>query len=292
MSGCVFRHSLPVPEFRAAASRGSCTAPFGAPATFRTDGGRLVTLLASELGNAPHGIRISLPAGLAFTDHLQAGQQVGCRAAVLRIAGSDIAIDLSTAAVWRSELGRLRIDLARPSVGTAWAVAWRALERRWRLDRDGWAPTIHRRGQALAEASGALDIDAAGTAIGALIGCGPGLTPAGDDLIVGFLGGLFASQGDDPARQRFLAALGAAITAALAGTGEISSAYLEHATQGSVAEPLAGLVGAIAEGAPPSAVEEATRRALRVGHTSGGDGVLGLLLGIQAWSSTRGPGHG
>ena len=206
--------------------------------------------------------------------------------------GSGVAIDLSTAAVWRSELARLRIDLARPAVATAWAVAWRALERRRRLDRDGWAPTIHRRGQALAEASGALDLDAAGTAIGALIGCGPGLTPAGDDLIVGFLGGLFASQGDDPARQRFLSALGAAVTAALAGTGAISGAYLEHATRSSVAEPLAGLIGAIAEGAPPPEVEETARRALSVGHTSGGDGVLGLLLGIQAWSSTREPGHG
>ncbi len=258
----------------------------------RTDGGGLVALLAPELGNTPHGIRVSLPAGLAFTDYLQAGQQVGCRAAVLRIAGSGLAIDLSTAIVWRSELARLRIDLARPAVATAWAVAWRALEPRRRIDREPMLQTIHQRGLALAEASGALDIDAAGNAMGALIGCGPGLTPAGDDLIVGFLAGLWCTHGDDPARRRFLDALGFTVTVRAAATGEISRIYLEHATRGNVAEPLAGLAGAIADGAPPSAVEDATRRALNVGHTSGGDGVLGLLLGVRAWSFADEPGHG
>ena len=281
-----------MPEFRAAPSRESVHSIFRRACNLRTDGGGLLALLAPEFGNTPHGIRVSMPAGLAFTDHLQAGLQAGCRAAVLRIAGSGVAIDLSTAAVWRSELASLRIDLARPTVATAWAVAWRALERRRRLDRDPLLRTIHQRGLALAEASGALDIDAAGNAIEALIGSGPGLTPAGDDLIVGFLAGLFASQGDDPARRCFRSALGAAVTAALASTGEISRVYLEHATLGSVTEPLAGLAGAIADGSPPSEVEHVTERALNVGHTSGGDGVLGLLLGIQAWSCAREPGHG
>lgn len=258
----------------------------------RTDGGRLVTLLGSELGNAPHGIRVNLPAGLAFTDHLQAGREMGCRAAVLRIAGSGLAIDLSGAAVWRSGLEQLRIDVARPAAATAWAVAWRALGRRRHLDREAPWGSIHGRGQALADAGAALDLDAAGEAIGALIGCGPGLTPAGDDLVLGVLAGLWCTRGDDPARRRFLDALGATVTVAAAATGEISRAYLWHATEGHVAEPLARLAGAIAHGAPPSEVEDAAARALAVGHTSGGDGVLGLLLGIHAWSPAREPGHG
>ena len=78
--------------------------------------------------------------------------------------------------------------------------------------------------------------------------------------------------------------LAATITAAAEATGEISRAYLRHAAIGSVAEPLARLARAIAEGAPLPEVELAARTALRVGHTSGGDGVEGLLLGLACWS--------
>jgi hypothetical protein len=256
----------------------------------RTDGGGLLALLAPELGNVPHGIRVKAPRGLAFADHVRAGQRVGCRAAVLRIAGSDLAVDLSTAEAWRSALAS--VDLARPVVAMAWQVAWRALERGRRGDRDPLLRTIHDRGLALAEASRALDLDRATTAIRALIGCGPGLTPAGDDLIVGLLAGLFASLGDDPARRRFLHGLGAAVAAAAATTSEISRAYLEHATLGRVAEPLARIAGAIGAGLPATEVERATDRALEVGHTSGGDGVFGLLLGMRAWSSAHERRHG
>jgi hypothetical protein len=150
--------------------------------------------------------------------------------------------------------------------------------------------TVHDRGLALAEASRALDVDRAMAGVRALIGCGPGLTPAGDDLVVGLLAGLRCTRGDDPARDRFLRALGAGVTAAAAATGEISRACLRQALVGEVAEPLAKLAGAIAGGAPPLEVEAAAGRALSVGHTSGGDGVAGLLLGMRAWSCE--PGHG
>ncbi len=254
----------------------------------RTDGGELVALLAPELGNAPHGIRIEASRGFNFADHLKAGQRVGCRAAVLRIAGSELAVDLSQAEVWRSELKA--VDLARPAVATAWQVAWRALQRRRRNDPDPLLPRVHERGLALAEASRALDTDRATAALGALIGCGPGLTPAGDDLIVGLLAGLRCTRGDDPARHRFLQAVSIAVNGAAAMTGEISRAWLRQAILGKLAEPLARLAGAIAEGPSPTEVAVVAGRALSVGHTSGGDGVLGLLLGMQAWC--RESGHG
>jgi hypothetical protein len=251
----------------------------------RTDDGELLALLAPELGNLPHGIRIEAPPGLAFADRLRPGQRVGRRAALLRIAESDLALDLSRAKVWRSELNA--VDLDRPAVAIAWQVAWRALERPRQLDRDPLLRTVHERGLALAAASCALDLDRAIAAVRALIGCGPGLTPAGDDLIVGLLAGLGCSRGEDPARCPFLRALGAAVASATAATGEISQACLRQAILGNFAEPLATLAAAIADGPPPAEVEEAAGRALSVGHTSGGDGVLGLLLGMQAWS-----GHG
>ena len=63
----------------------------------------------------------------------------------------------------------------------------------------------------------------------------------------------------------------------------ISGAFLRHATVGSVAEPLAVLARRIGEAAAPDEVEGAAARALAVGHTSGADGTLGLLLGLAAW---------
>ncbi len=254
-----------------------------------TDGSGLLTLLTPELGNVPHGIRVRAPASLAFTDHVQIGRRVGCRAAVLRIADSDLVIDLRPAEVWRGELAR--IDLARPAVARASEVARRALEHHRRQDHAPLLRRVHDRGRALATASRSLDLDRATSAIRALIGCGPGLTPAGDDLIVGLLAGLRCARGEGPVRRRFLQALGVAIAVAAAATGEISRAYLRHAVMGRIAEPLAALAGVIADGAPPSEVGPAVARALGVGHTSGGDGVLGLLLGIAAWSR-REPRHG
>ena len=207
----------------------------------RTDRGGLLALLAPQLGNAPHGVRIELPSGLAFTDRLRAGQRVGCRAGVLRVAGADFAVDLSGAVRWRSALDTLAADLGRPEVALAWQAARQALasHRRHR----GQVPLIdavHARGLALARASRALSVDEAAAAIQRLIGCGPGLTPAGDDLIVGFLAGLWSAMGGDPARRRFLNALAAIVAVAAEATGEISRAYLRHATLGNVAEPLAG----------------------------------------------------
>ena len=176
----------------------------------RTDRGDLLALLAPQLGNAPHGVRIELPPGLAFSDHLRPGQRVGCRAAVLRVAGTGFAVDLAGAERWRSELETLATDLRRAEVALASQAAWQALARhRRRLGQNPLTEAVGARGLALARASRALCAPEAAAAIRRLIGCGPGLTPAGDDLIVGFLAGLWSTRSDDPTRRRFLDALAA-----------------------------------------------------------------------------------
>ena len=81
----------------------------------------------------------------------------------------------------------------------------------------------------------------------------------------------------DPARQGFLRAIGAAVASAVASTGLISQVCIRQAILGNFSELLVQLAGAIGEGAPEAGVEAAARRALSVGHTSGGDGVLVLM---------------
>ncbi|MBT6277425.1 MAG: DUF2877 domain-containing protein, partial [Chromatiales bacterium] len=138
-------------------------------------------------------------------------------------------------------------------------------------------------------------------AINALIGCGPGLTPAGDDVLVGLLAGLYStlptgprshdlsSSGamDTPPRSALLrtAALRietvqAAMRAGIRRTNIISAACLLHATNGEFSERIATLARHIATGAAASATVRATDDALAVGASSGADGVLGLLLGL------------
>ena len=168
-----------------------------AACNIRTDGGELLALLAPELGNAPHGVRVGLPSGLAFVDHLRAGQRVGCRAAVLRVAGTELRgrSDRGGGLAKRARDARSRSRPAprstspgRPRGGARSATAG--------AGRDPLMDAVHDRGLALARRRAARSI-ATGPPprCARLIGCGPGLTPAGDDLIVGFLAGLWSTRG-------------------------------------------------------------------------------------------------
>ena len=61
---------------------------------------------------------VELPSGLAFSDHLRAGQRVGCRGAVLRVGGADFAVDLVGAERWRGEPDAS--TRSEPARGVAW----------------------------------------------------------------------------------------------------------------------------------------------------------------------------
>jgi hypothetical protein len=260
---------------------------FDQACNIRVDDGRLLALLAPCLGNVPHGARIAVPAGFGFARHLTIGAPVGCRADLLRVSG--LSIDLGTAKPWQAAFAAAGVDLRALGVGRAWRTAWRVLRQgRPRAEDEQVAllsGAVHRQALCLARATRQLRVDEAKRAIEALIGCGPGLTPSGDDLIVGFLAGLWSTTGDDPAQRRFRGALCAAVAAAGAGTGDISRVYLAHATRGRFAELLASLAARIGDGAPVGEIERLTAAALRVGHSSGRNGVLGLLLGLAAWSA-------
>ena len=67
----------------------------------RLDDGRLLALLAPQLANLPHGIRVETSPEFAFTDRLRVGQKAGCRADMLRLAEAGLAIDLGPARPWR-----------------------------------------------------------------------------------------------------------------------------------------------------------------------------------------------
>ena len=137
---------------------------------------------------------------------------------------------------------------------------------------------------ALAEACRELEFEPARRQIDRLIGWGEGLTPAGDDFLVGLLAGLDASVEGDSRRPGFRAALAAAIVTALPRTTDIAAHCLRLACGGHYSQALLRLRQAVLDDAEGLSLDAALQRALAIGATSGADGVSGLLAGLRAWS--------
>ena len=179
-------------------------------------------------------------------------------------------IDARTAVRWMprrydvdlDELGERVAELEAAARPVAWAGSW-----------------------TLADAvAGALasarptDLD---EAVRRAVGCGPGLTPAGDDVLVGILAVLTAPPGA-AGREPAAARLRAALTPVLPATTEISRALLAQASHGHVSRPVWELARSVLSGRAPSA--QARADVLGTGATSGGDTCAGLVAACRLLS--------
>jgi hypothetical protein len=141
--------------------------------------------------------------------------------------------------------------------------------------RDAFTLAAAARVAALRAALTTGDSAAAASEARGLIGLGVGLTPSGDDLLVGLLAALEAT--GNPIRP----ALGRSVAAeARARTTAIGSTALWHATRGEFAERLHDVLIAIGLD-DPDATERAVARAIAYGATSGVDTLVGLFLGLE-----------
>ena len=112
--------------------------------------------------------------------------------------------------------------------------------------------------------------------VGGLLGLGPGLTPSGDDLLVGMLLSLRASEsfaagvlGDSVTRQ------------AHSMTGVISASMLGQAVLGLGSEASHRLIAALLQEHSAGDVLRRARTLASVGHTSGWDTLAGIVLGVH-----------
>ena len=257
--------------------------------------GALVTLLGREPGNVPHGIRCPLPRPADFRVWLRPDQVVATDGVWLHVAAAGVSIDLSAAARWRCGLDRCTIDLRA-------AVSVRALRLvhsvlREQTPQSGFAPLLLRDAtpaspleQALqrrlmralpdlSRADAGLDFAAAAQALAALAGLGPGLTPSGDDFIVGYLAALYTRGACEPLLWPYLSGLSEPVMQFARSANLISRQYLLNALAGEFSESLAQVVWAVS-GSDDLRVREATAQLVRVGHSSGADCLLGLLFGL------------
>ncbi len=117
---------------------------------------------------------------------------------------------------------------------------------------------------------------------GRLAGLGPGLTPAGDDWLAGWLVGLRAAEaiaGDDPPLT--LEAVGRAVVgSARPRTSRLSLTFLQAAADGAVTQAWHALLAALPD-ADPSPIRHAAAEVMRYGATSGSDMLAGFLAAFR-----------
>jgi hypothetical protein len=237
---------------------------------------QLLTLVKADGDDLPQGIRLETPTGFSFETELHQGERLACRDGILQDDG-----DHSRAA-------------------DVWTLVWEVLNERQRLtgvelrakelflaDVPGQTVVARKMGvlvRKLCDAACKFDPQVE-TTVTALIGLGSGLTPSGDDFLVGLLTGLRCTTGDNANHKRFLSGLERIVNRLSHQTNDISRTYLFHATRGQVSNRLAALAQVIAGGENSDTLLPIAEEAMRVGHSSGMETVTGLLVGLSVWGN-------
>lgn len=112
----------------------------------------------------------------------------------------------------------------------------------------------------------------------ALLGCGPGLTPSGDDILVGAMVTLTSLGVEDAVRR-----LGADIQRHMhSRTSRISAAHLQAACRGQAVEPVHAVLWTMVTG-DTAGCARAGQRLIGYGQSSGADALAGILLAATVW---------
>ncbi len=279
-------------DLRSATVGGRVLAAFERSAYLDLDG-RVVALASANLAAGPLTINIK-PFGRLRG--LVPGREVTLSAGLLHVGA--VAIDLRPASMWDPELAA---DGAA-TFARAPAARRAAVEELLAGAPDGsiaallmpeppaggLLQALGRGLDALGELfSGRGRPDTVAQTIGQdIAGRGPGLTPSGDDLLIGILHALVVwPELVEAGKARDVRDLIA--TAARSRTTRISGAYLEAAGHGWAAEPWHALVRAFRDS--PAATRVAVRRLLRIGETSGADALTGFCWAWRRGAGDAGP---
>ena len=249
---------------------------------------RVISLVAPEIGRGPFSLVVALRNGL-FTDFIHADSPVFTHPHELRLQVGALAVDTGAAELWnprpfweailpsavQTYLPLLESKLAAFSPDSLAHVNGRS------------DPTAQKVKTAIYTLQHGLENgDLAACEEGAqnLAGLGVGLTPAGDDFLLGTIYGLWLNsfQRGDAKTQRMIEAI--AETAA-ARTTTLSAAWLRAAARGEAGEPWHELLAALRDSGETAltepvevAVSQAIDRILATGHTSGADALAGFVL--------------
>jgi len=242
-----------------------------------------LTLLGGESSDFPTGIRLALPDQWDWRREVDDGAPVVARAGLLVAAGWQV--DLAGCPTWqpRTLCVPLRIAAVRRLSLLHDGIALRLRLHAMTHGAFGHVQLLPRwpasaRAVTLAPGDDPLTLQ---HEVRDLIGYGAGLTPDGDDYLLGYLAALWPWRGD-PVVGAHRFAVARAVERNLGRTTDLSGHFLRLAVQGHFSEPIEGLLRAFAGHVAEVAVRPLADALLRFGATSGADILAGMLHGIRA----------
>jgi hypothetical protein len=280
--------SRPVAEWlRGAPELGRILAAFRRVCIVQAGDDQLISLVAPEVGDGP--LSIVLEQAPEDWSDLQPGSPV--RVGRDRLQCENLKISLGRAAVWdpRPDWEHLRANartllerleyLAVRMPEHAPADSMLSLLRDHELPGSSSLSPVHARAQKAAETLlagwGGEEAQVNAGAV-QLAGLGIGLTPSGDDFL---LGTMLCAWLAHPAPKHYCASVS---DAALSRTTLLSGAYLRSAAGGECSSPWHLLLEALASGSDEE-LAAAARAVVAYGHTSGSDALAGFLfMGLRA----------
>jgi hypothetical protein len=132
----------------------------------------------------------------------------------------------------------------------------------------------------------ASDPDAAALASAAIAGCGIGLTPSSDDMLLGYVCTYYPLARVKGLKRREAPAMGrSACYAAAERTNDISGAFLIQCGDGLASQNILDLLNVIFSGAPAEQLQTPVSRILSIGSSSGSDIFCGIVLSLQTQGS-------
>jgi uncharacterized protein DUF2877 len=248
-------------------------------------GNSVLVVASNRVADGPTTIVLGPEAGADLRKIFNAGDVLRCRGG--RVEARRATFELAHARTWRPRKPRSLLSPRDSAARIAAARARIVAARRTRssvLDRGGGAAIVD-----IERACRQLDIADALLCIERFVGWGEGLTPAGDDYLVGLCAGLGALAKGNAARLAFLAKVRDFIASQCGRTTPISAHWLVLASRGHFNESVLGAVDALRANRDPNAAHAAFERLMAVGATSGADAFAGILSGFAAW--TKSPMH-
>lgn len=274
-----FKLSLEAKTFK-----GEVHSVFSRAINIETETGELFTLAAFGIDNAPNTVITDITTFEAIG--ITTGDSVSSSTVGLRI-GPNVLLDWKSAQIWRPSLpiyvrvgGTLQaqLDLAEAHLRRSEPQSYFSTQN---TAENGFAGNIgaalRLRSDALMDALAHNRLDSARRHAESLIGLGPGLTPAGDDFLVGLFA-ILNMQGSPCTG--WLTGGKDVLGHAAEATNRISLAALTAAANGNVRQSISHLIEVLTGGSP-AAPGDALDRVSEIGSTSGSDIIAGLFAGLS-----------
>lgn len=237
---------------RGEVQRGMVHSAFTVAANVAFSDGFVLSLNAITSPRMPNGLQLSAFPGTFPFPALRAGIPVLFGAQRLLIEAIDCSLDLSYCSQWNPLIEKP--DLLDMGIVER--------NRMWLQRRVGGSPAHFAGVRSMANS---------------LCGRGSGLTPAGDDMLAGWMAVNWLLYGPAP---RLLEACQEIISVARQKTHLLSQCWLGYAAAGNVALPIQALLDALTK-EDESQLAVAAQEVLSMGATSGHDVIQGILLGLE-----------